>query len=62
MTISYRTIIENLPLEEREMVEKRAAELIAEEMTERQGASPSPLGYALPLPLKREVNQISLVV
>lgn len=33
MTISFRSIIENLPADEREKVEKRAAELIAEELT-----------------------------
>lgn len=33
MTISYKTVMENLPPEQREQVEKRAAELIAEEMT-----------------------------
>jgi transcriptional regulator with XRE-family HTH domain len=33
MTISFRTVLENLPPEQRATVEKRAAELIAEEMT-----------------------------
>jgi Helix-turn-helix domain len=33
MTISFKTVMENLPPEERAKVEKRAAELIAEEMT-----------------------------
>jgi transcriptional regulator with XRE-family HTH domain len=33
MTINFRTVMDNLPPEERETVEKRAAELIAEEMT-----------------------------
>jgi transcriptional regulator with XRE-family HTH domain len=33
MTISFRTVMENLPPQQREIVEKRAAELIAEEMT-----------------------------
>jgi hypothetical protein len=33
MTISFRTVMENLPPQQRELVEKRAAELIAEEMT-----------------------------
>lgn len=33
MTISFRTIMDGLPPEQRERVEKRAAELIAEEMT-----------------------------
>jgi transcriptional regulator with XRE-family HTH domain len=33
MTISFKTIMENLPPEQRARVEKRAAELIAEEMT-----------------------------
>ncbi len=33
MTISFRTVLENLPSQQRKIVEKRAAELIAEEMT-----------------------------
>jgi Helix-turn-helix domain len=33
MTMSFKTVMENLPPEERAKVEKRAAELIAEEMT-----------------------------
>ncbi|MEZ2228276.1 transcriptional regulator [Microcoleus sp.] len=33
MTISLKTVMENLPPEQRAIVEKRAAELIAEEMT-----------------------------
>jgi transcriptional regulator with XRE-family HTH domain len=33
MTISLKTVMENLPLAQREQVRKRAAELIAEEMT-----------------------------
>ena len=33
MTISFKTILENLPADEREKVKQRAAELIAEEMT-----------------------------
>jgi transcriptional regulator with XRE-family HTH domain len=33
MTISLKTVMENLPPEQRTRVEKRAAELIAEEMT-----------------------------
>jgi hypothetical protein len=33
MTISLKTIMDNLPPEQRARVEKRAAELIAEEMT-----------------------------
>ncbi len=33
MTISFRTVMENLPPQQREIVKKRAAELIAEEMT-----------------------------
>jgi hypothetical protein len=33
MTISFKTVMENLPPAQREQVEKRAAELIAEEMT-----------------------------
>lgn len=33
MTISFRTVMESLPPQQREIVEKRAAELIAEEMT-----------------------------
>lgn len=33
MTISLKNIIENLPPEERAIVEKRSTELIAEEMT-----------------------------
>jgi transcriptional regulator with XRE-family HTH domain len=33
MTISLKTVIESLPPEQRASVEKRAAELIAEEMT-----------------------------
>jgi transcriptional regulator with XRE-family HTH domain len=33
MTISLKTVIDNLPPEQRARVEKRAAELIAEEMT-----------------------------
>jgi Helix-turn-helix domain len=35
MTISLKTVIDNLPPEQRARVEKRAAELIAEEMTLR---------------------------
>jgi Helix-turn-helix domain len=35
MTISLKTVMDNLPLEQRARVEKRAAELIAEEMTLR---------------------------
>jgi hypothetical protein len=33
MTISLKTVMENLPPEQRAKVEQRAAELIAEEMT-----------------------------
>jgi transcriptional regulator with XRE-family HTH domain len=33
MTISFKTVMENLPPAQREQVEKRSAELIAEEMT-----------------------------
>jgi transcriptional regulator with XRE-family HTH domain len=33
MTISLKTVMDNLPPEQRERVEKRATELIAEEMT-----------------------------
>ena len=33
MTISLKTIIENLPPEQRAIVEKRSVELIAEQMT-----------------------------
>jgi hypothetical protein len=35
MTINLKTVMDNLPLEQRARVEKRAAELIAEEMTLR---------------------------
>lgn len=33
MTISLKTIMEDLPLEQRAIVEKRSVELMAEEMT-----------------------------
>jgi transcriptional regulator with XRE-family HTH domain len=33
MTISFRSVMDGLPPQQREIVEKRAAELIAEEMT-----------------------------